>query len=101
MLQLSTPCLKASREVLSTNDCGRLFHILILSGKKECLYVEVLAYGTRNLATDDVVCSSSGGIATRPFTIMYIIIALHIVLLAANGYHCSVFSIVVTLLVCR
>jgi hypothetical protein len=41
IVQLSTPCLKASREVLSTNGCGRLFHIL-LYGKKECLYVEVL-----------------------------------------------------------
>ena len=41
MLQLSIPCLKASREVWSTKGCGRLFHILMLSGK-ECLYVEVL-----------------------------------------------------------
>ena len=76
MLQLSTLCLKAFREVLSTNGCGSLSHILILSRKKECLYVEVLAYWTRNramwtLTTDAVVCSSSGGIATRPFTIVY------------------------------
>jgi hypothetical protein len=74
ILQLSTACLKASRDVLSTNGSGRLFHILIFSRKNECLYVEVVAYGTRNqaiwpLTTDDVVCSSSGGIATRPFTI--------------------------------
>ena len=101
ILQLSTLCLKASKEELSTNGCERLFHILMLS-------VEVLAYGTMNramwpLATDDVVCtgSSSGGtsssffcIATRPFTILYIITALHLVHLSANGCHCSVFSIV-------
>ena len=36
------------------------------------------------LATDDVVCSSSGGIAIRSFIILYIITALHVVLLSAN-----------------
>ncbi|CAC5418163.1 unnamed protein product [Mytilus coruscus] len=75
MLQLSTLCLKASSEVLSTKGCGRLFHIRMLSGKKECLSVEVLAYGTRNrivcpLANDDVLCSSSVGIAMWPCTIL-------------------------------
>jgi hypothetical protein len=45
-----------------------------------------------SLATDDVVCSSSGDIATRPLTILYIITSLHLVLLTAN-------DIVVTLLV--
>ena len=37
ILQLSTTCLKTSWEILSTNGYGRLFHILILSGKKEYL----------------------------------------------------------------
>jgi hypothetical protein len=32
MSQLSTPCLKVSREVLSTNGCGRPFQIRIVSG---------------------------------------------------------------------
>jgi hypothetical protein len=32
------------------NGGGKLFHILIFSRKNECLYVEVLAYGTRNQA---------------------------------------------------
>jgi len=101
MLQLSTPCLKVSRDVLSNNGCGRLLHILILSRKKECLYVEGLAYATRNRAMDDVVSSSSGGIVTGSFTILYIITALHLVLLSAISCHCSVFNIDVTLLVCR
>jgi len=35
LLQLSIPCFKASKEVLSTNGCGMLFHISTLSGKKE------------------------------------------------------------------
>jgi hypothetical protein len=79
ILQLITPCLKASREVLSTNGCGRLLHILALSRK-----IEVLAYGRRNcamwpLVTDDVLCSSSGDIARMPFTILYIITALYLV----------------------
>ena len=90
--------------VLSTNGCGRLSHIRILSGKKKCLYVEVLAYWTRNrtMAMGDVVCSSSGGFATRSFTIMYIITAAHVVLLSDDSCHCSVFSIIdVTLLLYR
>jgi hypothetical protein len=70
--------------VLSTNGCGRLSYIRILSGKKKCLYDEVLAYWTSNrtmwsLAMGDVVCSSSGGFATRSFIIMYIITAVHVV----------------------
>ena len=93
--------------VLSTNGCGRLSHIRILSGKKKCLYDEVLAYWTRNrtmwpLAMGDVVCSSSGGFTTRSFTIIYIITAVHVVLLSDNSCHCSVFSIIdVTLLLYR
>jgi hypothetical protein len=60
--------------------CGRPFQIRIASGKKEFLYSCVLAYGTMNLAVWPLavvidVCSSVGGIATRPFTILYIIIA--------------------------
>ena len=50
---------------------------------------------------DDVVYSSNGGIATGPFTILYIITALHLVLLSDISCHCSVFNIDVTLLVCR
>ena len=78
MRQLSTPCLKVSREVLSTNGCGRPFQIQIVSGKKECLYSCVLAYRTMNLAVWPLavvvdMCSPVGGIATRPFTILYIV----------------------------
>jgi len=40
---------------------------------------------------DDVVCSSSGGIATRTFTILYTIIALHLVLLFS--YYNPTFSL--------
>ena len=93
--------------VLSSNGCGRLSHIRILYGKKKCLYDEVLAYWTWNrtmwpLAMGDVVFSSSGGFASRSFTIMYIITAVHVVLLPENGCHCSVFSIIdVTLLLYR
>ena len=45
MLQLSTPCLKASREVLYNKGCGRLLHIIIPVGwcsgicYKESFYV--------------------------------------------------------------
>ena len=39
LLQISTPCLKASRKVLSTNGCGRLFHIFILSDWEEGMSV--------------------------------------------------------------
>ena len=46
---MSTPCLKVSREVLSTNGCDRPFQIRFVSGKKECLYSCVLTYGTMNL----------------------------------------------------
>ena len=50
-----------------------------MSGKKEYLYSSVLVYGTMNLAVWPLavvidVCSSVGGIATRPFTILYIIV---------------------------
>ena len=57
--------------------------------------------GQGTMLCDLQLRSSKGDIATRPFTILYIIIALHLVLLSANGCHCKVFSINVTLLVCR
>ena len=55
-------------------------------GKKEYLYACVRAYGTRYLAewplvAEDVVLSSSGGMAIRLFTILYIMTALLLVLL--------------------
>ena len=97
------PCLKVSREVLSTNGCGRPFQIRIVFGK-ECLYSCVLGYGTMNLAVWPLfvvvdVCSSVGDIATRSFTILYIIVAFSMVLLSAKVGHCRVCSIDVTLLV--
>ena len=104
MRQLSTPCSKVTREVLSTNGCDRPFQIRIVSGK-ECLYSCFLTYGTMNLAAWPLpvvvdVCSSVGGIATRPFTILYIIVAFILALLSAKVGHCRVCSIDVTLLVC-
>jgi hypothetical protein len=42
------------------------------------------------------VCSSVGGIATRPFTILYIIVAFILALLSAKVGHCRVCSIDVT-----
>ena len=86
--------------MLSTNGCGRPFQIRIVSGKKECLYSCILAYRTMNLAVVVDVCSSVGGIATRPFTILYIIVAFILALLSAKVGHCRVCSIDVTLLVC-
>ena len=90
--------------MLSTNGCDRPFQIRIVSGKKECVYSCVLAYGTMNLAVWPLavvidVCSSVGGIATRPFTILYIIVAFILALLSVKVGHCRVCSIDVTLLV--
>jgi hypothetical protein len=61
--------------VLSSNGCGRLFQIRIVSGKKESLYSCAMAYGTMNLAVWHLAvvadaCSSVVGIPTRPFTIL-------------------------------
>ena len=57
-----------------------------MSGKKEFLYSCVLAYRTMNLAVWPLavvvdVCSFVGGITTRPFTIVYIIVAFILALL--------------------
>ena len=75
-----------------------------MSGKKECLYSCVLAYRTMNLAVWPLAvvdaCSSVGGVATRPFTILYIIVAFILALLSAKVGHCRICSIDVTLLVC-
>ena len=74
-----------------------------MSGKKECLYVWVLANGIRNLsvwprAPTDVMWSSVGGMAMRPWAILYSRMTLHCALLTARGCHCSVLIIDVTLL---
>ena len=105
MRQLSTPCSKVTREVLSTNGCGRPFQIRIVSGKKECLYSCAMAYGTMNLDVWPLVvvadvCNSVGGIPTRLFTILYIIVAFIRDLLSVKVGHWRVCSIDVTLLVC-
>jgi len=58
-----------------------------------CIYIPTLNK-IYLLTYYDLVCNSIGGIATRPFTILYTTTALHLLLLSANGYHCGVFSIV-------
>ena len=90
--KLSTPCLKASREVLSTKWLWKAVPY------PYTVWEEGMPLGWSSdiwdnesmwpLATDDAVYSSNGGIATRPFTILYSITALDLVLLSANGCHC-------------
>ena len=48
-----SPCLNAYREVLSTNCCGNAvpYPYTVWEEGMHVLWVEVLAYGTRNRAT--------------------------------------------------
>ena len=87
--------------VLSTNGCGRLLHILILSGKKKCLQVDVLVHWTRNRAMWPIAHAAQAGILLQGHLKLCTSLQLYMCHYHANSYHCSIFSKYATLLPCR
>ena len=75
--------MKACRKLAATDSGLRVFHSLIAEGKNDCLYVAVLANGTRSLAWCPLVVLPTGAMSplgalmsTRSFMIRYIIVTL-------------------------